>query len=128
MSGQHGLRNSWRAKWGRVCLYGAAFALGNDTAGAAATEMCRAQIEVQLTPDVSNPRDPSFLSALAANPLYQLLWVRGTDPTIVYELRGPATDYNCEGEIKLLKRDAHVQNLRVLDPGSEDSGGTVNVP
>jgi hypothetical protein len=84
-------------------------ALGNDTAGAAAPEMCRAQIEVKLTPDVPNPRGPSFLSALAANPLYQLLWIRGTDTTAVYEPRGPATDYKCEDEIKLLKRDAHVR-------------------
>jgi hypothetical protein len=111
-------------------LYGVVFAgaVGNDTAGAAASEMCRAQIEVKLTPDVPNPRDPSFLSALAANPLYQLLWIRGTDTTVVYELRGPATDYNCEGEIKLLKRDAHVQDLKVLHPDSEDSSETVDVP
>lgn len=112
-----------RSARGRICLYGVVFAgaLVNGTAGAAADEMCRAQIEVKLTPDVPNPRDPSFLSALVANPLYQLLWIRGTDTTIVYELRGPATDYNCEGEIKLLKRDAHVEDLRVLHPDSEEA-------
>ena len=129
MSGHDRPPNSCLARWGWACLYGAVFAgaLGNDTAGAAAPEMCRAQIEVKLTPDIPNPRDPSFLSALAANPLYQLLWIRGTDTTAVYELRGPATDYKCEDEIKLLKRDAHVLDLKVLRPDSEDSSETVDV-
>jgi len=56
-----------------------------------------------------------------------LLWIRGTDTTAVYELRGPATDYNCEDEIKLLKRDAHVLDLKVLRPDSGDLSETVGV-
>jgi hypothetical protein len=69
-----------------------------------------------LTPDIPNPRDPAFLSGLAANPLYRLTWVKGTDLTAVIELTGPATDYHCEDEIRRISRDAHIMDLTVLQP------------
>jgi hypothetical protein len=71
---------------------------------------------VKLTPDIPNPRDPAFLSGLAANPLYRLTWVKGTDLTAVIELTGPATDYHCEDEIRRISRDAHLMDLTVLQP------------
>ena len=86
---------------------------------AAVPEKCEARLEVKLTPDVRAPRDPSFLSALAANPLYTLIWTGGNDTTAVYELTGPATDYHCEDEIKRLRRDAHVMRLEVLQPDAD---------
>ena len=86
---------------------------------AAVPERCEARLEVKLTPDVRDPRDPSFLSALAANPLYTLIWTGGNDTTAVYELTGPATDYHCEDEIKRLRRDAHVMRLEVLQPDTD---------
>jgi hypothetical protein len=121
MSGHEKPSKSRLTKCSRASLCGVVFAgvLANSTARAAAPDMCRALLEVKLTPDVPNPRDPSFLSALVANPLYQLIWIRGTDTTAVYELRGPPTDYQCEDEIKRLRRDAHLMDLEVLHPGAE---------
>ena len=81
-------------------------------------------MEVKLEPSVPNPRDPSFLSALVANPLYQVVWISGTDTTAVYELTGPATDYRCENGIELMRRNANVMDLKVLEsdtePGSDE--------
>ena len=88
---------------------------------AAVPERCVARLEVKLTPDVRSPRDPSFLSALAAHPLYTLVWIDGKDTTAVYELTGPATDYRCEDEIKRLRRDAHVMDLKVLEPEADQA-------
>jgi hypothetical protein len=109
-------------KCGWACLFSIVFAaaLGTGTVGAAAPEKCSARLEVKLTPDVPNPRDPSFLTALAANPLYQLIWIEGTDTLAVYQLTGPATDYRCEDEIKLLRRAAHVMDLKVAHPDNGD--------
>jgi hypothetical protein len=33
---------------------------------------------------------------------------------------GPPTDYQCEDEIKRLRRDAHMMDLKVLHPDAED--------
>ncbi|HEV7441902.1 MAG TPA: hypothetical protein VGO18_04860 [Steroidobacteraceae bacterium] len=77
-------------------------------------DRCHARLSLTLTPDVPNPRDPSFLSALSANPLYTITWVEGSDSTAVVDLTGPATDYHCTEEIKRLSRDAHILDLKVL--------------
>ncbi len=105
-------------KCGWACLISVAFAAvpGNGTVAVAAPDKCTARIEVKLAPDVPDPRDPSFLTALLANPLYQLTWVDGRDSTAVYDLTGPAIDYRCEKEINLLRRAAHVMDLKVVQP------------
>jgi hypothetical protein len=87
---------------------------------AAAQDRCTARIEVQLDSEVSNPRDPSFLSSLTANPLYSLSWVEGDDSRAVYLLTGPGTDYGCKGGIELVRRDASILDLRVLEPGASN--------
>jgi hypothetical protein len=83
-------------------------------------DRCHARLLLRLTLDVPNPRDPSFLSALTANPLYQLIWVEGNDTTATVDLTGPPTDYHCEDEIKRLRRDAHIADLKVLQPDTDD--------
>ncbi len=95
----------------------------ND-ADSAIPERCHARLLLQLTPDIPNPRDPSFLSALTANPLYEIVWVEGNDTTATVDLIGPATDYHCEDEIKRIRRDAHIMDLKVLQPDSESDGPT----
>src|SRR5688572_9945832 len=87
---------------------------------AAAHDRCTARIEVQLDSEVSNPRDPSFLSSVTANPLYSLTWVEGDDSRAVYLLTGPGTDYGCKGGIELVRRDASILDLRVLEPDSSN--------
>jgi hypothetical protein len=86
----------------------------------AVPDRCHARLVVTLTPDVPNPRDPSFLSALSANPLYTLAWVEGNDSTAVVDLTGPATDYHCADEIRRLSRDAHIMDLKVLQQDKEN--------
>jgi len=87
---------------------------------AAAQDRCTARIEVRLDTEVSNPRDPSFLSSLTANPLYSLSWIEGEDSRAVYLLTGPGTDYQCKGGIEMVRRDASILDLRVLDPDSSN--------
>jgi hypothetical protein len=82
-------------------------------------DRCHARLSLTLTPDIPNPRDPSFLSALSANPLYTLTWVEGHDSTAVVDLTGPATDYHCADEIRRLSKDAHVMDLKVLQRDKE---------
>src|SRR3979411_1929370 len=48
-------------------------------AESAIPDRCHARLLLRLTLDVPNPRDPSFLSALTANPLYEMVWVDGND-------------------------------------------------
>jgi hypothetical protein len=91
------------------------------SAAAAEQDRCQARLEVKLTPDVPNPRDPSFLSALAASPLYELTWVSSTDETVVLNLKGPATDYQCQQEINRIGRDTHILDLKVV-PASGPPG------
>lgn len=87
---------------------------GHSEALAAAQDRCQARLEVKLTPSVPNPRDPAFLSGLAANPLYALTYVGEGEDSVVLDLTGPATDYRCEDEINRISRDAHVLDLKVL--------------
>jgi hypothetical protein len=105
-----------------ACLLGASIAgvLGSRVVNSDVPDRCEAHLLVRLEPRVSNPRDPSFLSALVANPLYQLTWVKGNDSTAEYRLTGPATDYQCEEEITRLSRDAHLMDLKVLQPGAKE--------
>ena len=112
-------RGARMLRLGVFCLVFAGF-FGNDNIAVAAPEKCTARIEVKLTPDVPDPRDPSFLTALLANPLYTLIWVDGSGSMAVYELTGPPTDYRCEKEINLLRRAAHVMDLKVVHPDDEN--------
>lgn len=93
--------------------------LSINVAESAIPDRCHVRLLLRLTLDVPNPRDPSFLSALAANPLYEIVWVEGNDTTATVDLIGPATDYQCEDEIRRMRRDAHIMDLKVLQPDSE---------
>ncbi len=81
---------------------------------------CTARIEVQLDAEVSNPRDPSFMSSLTASPLYSLTWVRGEGSRVVYVLNGPGTDVRCQQGIAMMRRAASVLDVRVLDRDSSN--------
>ena len=58
--------------------------------------------------------------ALTANPQYSLTWVEGDDSRAVYVLTGPGMDYQCKGGIELVRRDASILDLRVLEPESSN--------
>jgi hypothetical protein len=93
--------------------------LGIGNIEAAVPEKCDVRLFLTLEPDVPNPRDPGFLSALLADPLYQLVWIRGTNTTAEVELTGPGPEYRCMDEVKRLSRAAHVLDVKVLSPNAE---------
>lgn len=81
---------------------------------AQAPRHCSEQLLVKLTPDVPDPRAPSFLDSLSADPLYHLSWVRSTQDSVVLNLIGPGPEYRCRSEISRIRRDARIVWLRVL--------------
>jgi hypothetical protein len=101
-------------------ILAAALATVPNTAKSVVPDRCHARLLLTLAPDVPNPRDPSFLSALSANPLYAITWVEGNGSTAVVDLTGPATDFHCDDEIRRLSRDAHILTLKVLPPDKRD--------
>jgi hypothetical protein len=78
---------------------------------------CMARVELVLDSEVSDPRNPGFVSSLTGSPLYSLSWIEGEGSRVVYDLTGPGSDEMCKGGIEMLRRDAAVLDLRVLEPG-----------
>jgi hypothetical protein len=113
---------------GLIAAAALATVLNVGAAESAVPDRCHARLLLKLTPDVPNPRDPTFLSALTANPLYAITWVEGNDTTAVVDLTGPATDYHCEDEIRRLGRDAHILDLKVLQWNAADDRSSVPEP
>jgi hypothetical protein len=90
--------------------------IGHFDASAAEPAECKARLQLKLTPDVPNPRDPGFLATLAGSPLYRLTWIEGDESNAVVLLIGPATDYRCEKQIGQISRNSHIADLKVLPP------------
>ena len=84
------------------------FLVGTSVTTVAETPRCKIKLAVQLTPDVPNPRDPSFLSSLSDDPRFVLTWVRSTDTGVILELTGPGPQYRCSNEIGRIRRDGRV--------------------
>lgn len=108
---------SW---WLRACVASICIAgMGVGAVFAAAPERCNVRLQIKFEPGAPNPRDPAFLSGLLANPLYSVRWIGGTDTFAEYELAGPASDYQCENEVELIRRNANVIELKVLPQASK---------
>lgn len=75
---------------------------------------CFARLLVTLTPDVPNPKAPSFLDSLSADPLFQLTWERATQNSVILDLTGPLPEYRCRDEIRRIRRDGRIVWLTVL--------------
>jgi len=99
---------------GLIAVGAVAAVLAVNQAESAIPDRCQARLLIRVTPDVPNPRDPSFLSALTSSPLYELIWIKGHDQTGTVELRGPATDYRCGEEIKRMRNASQIEELKVL--------------
>jgi hypothetical protein len=113
-----------KVRSGLVVTGALAAALGVNDIESAIPNRCHARLSLRFTLDVPNPRDPSFLSALTANLLYEIIWVDGSGTTATVDLTGPATDYRCQDEIKRMRRDAHIEDLQVLQSGTEYDNST----
>jgi hypothetical protein len=108
----HAAGSKIRAALIAVCAVAAV--LGAKQVESATPDICQARLVIRVTPDVPNPRDPSFLSALTSSPLYELIWIKGHDQTGTVVLRGPATDYHCSEEIKRMRNASQIEELKVL--------------
>ena len=78
---------------------------------------CNLRLALTLTPDVPNAQDPGFLGAILSSPSYQLTWLEGSDTQATVQLTGPGPSSQCEGVLNKLSRDAHVLDVKVLQPG-----------
>ncbi len=76
---------------------------------------CTLRLIARLTPDVPDPRNPAFLSALANNPAYSLTWAGHVASGERLVLRGPGPAYRCREELARMRRDSHVIDLQVSD-------------
>jgi len=83
------------------------------------TAGCRLQLRVWLSPEVSDPRSPGFLSSLANRPGYSLTWLGGSpdDMSVTLELMGPGAIYRCREEVTRMRRDARVLSIEVAEHG-----------
>jgi len=87
-------------------------------APAMAADTCNVRLALTLTPDVPNPQDPGFLGAMLSNSTgYQLTWVGGSDTQATVQLTGPGPSSQCDQAVSKLSRDAHVLDVKVLQPG-----------
>ncbi len=75
--------------------------------------MCTRHLTLELTPDVSNPRDLTFLSSLLSTPGYQLTWRGQTESTVEVELSGPGPEDQCRAVIAAMRKDTRVQSVSV---------------
>jgi hypothetical protein len=101
---------------GLIVIGALAAVLGANPVKSATPDSCHARLLLKLSLDVPNPRAQSFLSALTSSPLYEIIWIKGHDSTATVELRGPATDFHCHEEIKRMRRDSQIEELKVLRP------------
>ena len=80
---------------------------------AAQSAKCTLLLKVKLTPDVENPKDPAFLSALLGDPAYSLVLVNASDYSEVLRLSGPP--HSCRKQLEIMRKSAYVIDIRVLD-------------
>jgi hypothetical protein len=90
-------------------------------AAAALESRCSTRIEVVLDSEVANPRNTGFITSLTGNPLYSLTWVEGKGSRHVFDLTGPGADAMCKDGVELLRRDAAILELRVVEMTVKDS-------
>lgn len=90
-----------------------ATALAVGSAAAQTPPTCHRHLQVELTPDVPNPRDLAFLSSLLTQPGFQLSWTGQNGTVIELELTGPGPDDQCRAVIAAMRKDGRVQSITV---------------
>lgn len=95
--------------------------IGSAQVSAAPPAPCSMRLNVELTPDVPNPRDPGFLSSLLDNhPAYRLTLVRQDDASdIVVELSGPGPQEGCDEVIDTIRKDGRVLSVQPESDATE---------
>ena len=100
-----------------IRVLSAVFLASALVAGAARAEpppaLCSRHLSVELTPDVPNPRDLTFLSSLLTMPGYQLAWRGQNGNVIEVELSGPGPEDQCRVVIAAMRKDSRVLSINV---------------
>src|SRR5262249_5955123 len=86
---------------------------GAVLAGPSSESACNRRLSVELTPDVPDPRDDSFLSSLLSNQVdYRLVFQGETeDSDILLELVGPGPAHRCQEVIQSMLKDGRVVSI-----------------
>ncbi len=95
----------------------------SSTVHADSPALCDMRVDVVLTPDVPDPRNPAFLSSLLSNhPGYRLLLLRQTPGSgLVLDLSGPGPEYRCANVIETIRRDGRVLSVdEARDPPDDE--------
>ena len=82
---------------------------------------CTLRLNVHVTPDVENPRDPGFLSTLAGNPAYSLVYLGNSEEsdTVILQLSGPPG--TCRKQVEIMQMDSHIVDIQVMGGEGEDN-------
>jgi hypothetical protein len=98
--------------------------LASGAAAAAPAASCDRLLAVQLTPDVPDSRDASFVSSLLGNhPGYHLTARRQRDGSgLVFELTGPPSEYLCESVVEAMRKDGRVLSIHERDASPAGQG------
>lgn len=77
---------------------------------------CAMRLSVEVTPDVSNPADPGFISSLLGDNVgYQLFLVQRVDDTHVnLQLQGPGEKSNCQAVVKSMREDGRISSIQEI--------------
>ena len=94
-----------------------AAAQGDGRPQATPVAPCDMRLRVELTPDVSNPRDAEFIGSLVnSHPDYQLSLERSdleNSSVIALALRGPGPEAGCRDVVQSMRRNARVVSVEV---------------
>jgi hypothetical protein len=109
-----------KVEWFAAVAVMASLGLGGSVATIAQEQeqpqRCDLRLALTLTPDVPNTQDPGFLGAILSSPQYQLTWISGTDTQATVQLTGPGPSSQCHEALARLSKDAHVLDVKVLQP------------
>jgi hypothetical protein len=95
----------------RIAILIAALAL-TSAAGAQETG-CTLRLQVWLTPDVENPKDPAFLSSLVGDPAYRLVLLRTLEGSEILQLSGPPN--TCHSKLTMMRMNAYVLDIHAIE-------------
>jgi hypothetical protein len=93
----------------------------------AAPTACDVRLQVELSPDVANPRDAGFISSLLGNHPDYRLTLQHQDPenasSVTLALSGPANSAaGCREVVNSMRKDARVVSIKVRRDAADAAG------
>jgi len=98
---------------GRLAWIAAVALLAAGNAQGDQPPSCSMSLDVELTPDVPNARDPGFLSSLLGDhPAYRLVLRQQIDDShLILQLTGPGAQDACEDVVDSMRDDSRVLSI-----------------